>query len=208
MAHGRHGHNGHHDHNPIPDPTPPPVTTPPDSPPPDSPPTASPPESTPAPDFATLGATFNDATRALVGGLWQNVVEEGAQGNGSVFRYVNDLTSVQQGLQAEVAAGQFTGDTLTHVNTIIADITTALSAATASVNGGGTFGSVAAAETALRTSHLDILNIVNNDANLAALATQNGATGFLAAPVGLADGVTAATAPHANLAEIGVIFND
>ncbi len=57
-------------------------------------------------------------------------------------------------------------------------------------------------------SHLDILNIVNNDANLAALATQNDATGFLAAPVGLADGVTAATAPHANLAEIGVIFND
>ena len=40
------------------------------------------------------------------------------------------------------------------------------------------------------------------------LATQNDATGFLAAPAGLADGVTAATAPHANLAEIGVIFND
>src|SRR5215475_3765269 len=54
---------------------------------------------TPAPAFADLGATFNDATRALVGGLWQNVVEEGAQGNGSVFRYVNDLTAVQNGLQ-------------------------------------------------------------------------------------------------------------
>jgi len=57
-------------------------------------------------------------------------------------------------------------------------------------------------------SHLDILDIVNNDANLAALATQDGANGFLAAPVGLADGVTAETAAHANLAEIGVIFND
>jgi hypothetical protein len=143
-----------------------------------------------------------------VGGLWQNVVEEGGQGPGSVFKYTADLTAVQTGLQAEVAAGQFTGDTLAHVNTILGDITTALSAATASVNGGGDFGSVAAAEAALRTSHLDILNIVNNDANLAGLATQNGATGFLAAPVGLADGVTAATAPHANLAEIGVIFND
>ena len=143
-----------------------------------------------------------------MGGLWQNVVEEGGQGLGSVFKYTADLTAVQTGLQAEVAAGQFTGDTLTHVNTILADITTALSAATASVNGGGDFGSVAAAETALRTSHLDILDIVNNDANLAALATQDGANGFLAAPVGLADGVTAATAPHANLAEIGVIFND
>ena len=162
----------------------------------------------PAPAFADLGATFNDATRALVGGLWQNVVEEGGQGNGSVFRYVNDLTAVQTGLQAEVAAGQFTGDTLTHVQTILSDITTALSAATASVNGGGTFGSVAAAENALRTSHLDILNIVNNDATLQGLATQNGGNGFQATPATLADGVTAATAPHANLAEIGAIFND
>ena len=152
--------------------------------------------------------TFNDASRALVGGLWQNVVEEGGQGLGSVFKYAADLTAVQTGLQAEVAGGQFTGDTLANVNTILADITTALSAATASVNGGGDFGSVAAAETALRASHLDILNIVNHDANLATLATQNDATGFLATPAGLADGVTAATAPHANLAEIGVIFND
>jgi hypothetical protein len=203
-----HRHHQHHNNNHIPgDPGPasPPVTT--DPTPPvntDPPPTSS----TPAPAFADLGATFNDATRALVGGLWQNVVEEGAQGNGSVFRYVNDLTSVQTGLQAEVTAGQFTGDTLTHVQSILSDITTALSAATASVNGGGTFGSVAAAENALRTSHLDILNIVNNDATLQGLATQNGGNGFTATPSTLADGVTAATAPHANLAEIGAIFND
>ena len=200
----RHSHHHHHGDQ-IP-----PVITPPDNPTGPIPATepASPTSSGPAPAFSDLGLTFNDAGRALVGGLWQNVVEEGGQGHGSVGRYTADLTAVQTGLQAEVAAGQFTGDTLTHVNTILADITTALSAATASVNGGGDFGSVAAAETALRTSHLDILNIVNNDANLAALATQNGASGFLAAPVGLADGVTAATAPHANLAEIGVIFND
>ncbi len=161
-----------------------------------------------APSFSDLGATFNDATRALAGGLWQNAVEEAGQGHGSIVRYTNDLTNVQTGLQAEVAAGQFTGDTLTHVNTILADITTALSAATASVNGGGTFGSVAAAETALRTSHLDILNIVNSDTALAHLATQNGANGFMAAPSTLPAGTTAATAPHANLAEIGAIFND
>ena len=166
------------------------------------------PPTTSAPAFADLGATFNDATRAMVGGLWQNVVEEGGQGNGSVFRYLNDLTNVQTGLQAEVAAGQFSGAALTHVQTILSDITTALSAATASVNGGGAFGSVAAAETALRSSHLDILNVVNADPTLHGLATQNGATGFLAAPATLADGVTAATAPHANLAEIGAIFND
>jgi hypothetical protein len=163
---------------------------------------------TPAPAFSDLGLTFNDATRALEGGLWQNVVEEGGQGFGSVGRYTTDLTNVQTGLQAEVAAGQFTGDTLTHVNTILADITTALSAATAAVNGGGTFGSVAAAETALHASHLDILNIVHNDANLAALATQNDAAAFLAAPAALPAGTTAENAPHANLAEIGAIFND
>src|SRR5258705_8539376 len=137
---------------------------------------------TPAPAFSDLGLTFNDATRALEGGLWQNAVEEGGQGFGSIGRYTTDLTNVQTGLQAEVAAGQFTGDTLTHVNTILADITTALSAATASVNGGGTFGSVAAAEAALHTSHLDILNVVNNDPNLATLATQNDAAGLFAAP--------------------------
>src|SRR6476469_8028986 len=205
-------HHRHHDHTPpVITPDPPTNPTPPNDPTPPTDPT-SPADPTPpassAPAFSDLGLTFNDAGRALVGGLWQNAVEEGGQGLGSVFRYSADLTNVQTGLQAEVAAGQFTGDTLTHVNTILADITTAISAATASVNGGGTFGSVAAAETALRTSHLDILDIVHNDANLAALATQNGASGFLAAPVGLADGVTAATAPHANLAEIGVIFND
>src|SRR4051794_39350931 len=153
----------HHHHHPVPDPDPPvtPVT-------PDPPSTPTPPP-TPAPAFSDLGATFNDATRALVGGLWQNVVEEGGQGNGSVFRYVNDLTAVQSGLKAEVASGQFTGNTLTHVQSMLSDITTALSAATASVNGGGTFGSVAAAENALHSSHLDILNIVKADAVLQGL---------------------------------------
>jgi hypothetical protein len=209
MASHSHRHH-HHDQtppvvvtpDPPADPTPPTGTTDPTPPADPNPPTPS------APAFSDLGLTFNDAGRALEGGLWQNVVEEGGQGLGSVFRYTADLTNVQTGLQAEIAAGQFTGDTLTHVNTILADIATAISAADASVNGGGAFGSVAAAETALRTSHLDILDIVANDANLASLATQNGANGFLAAPVGLADGVTAETAPHANLAEIGVIFND
>jgi len=66
----------------------------------------------------------------------------------------------------------------------------------------------AAAETALHDSHIAILNAVNGDANLTALATANGANGFLAAPGTLADGITAETAPHTNLAEVGAIFND
>src|SRR3979409_2383264 len=87
--------------------------------------TPAPADAAAAADFAQLGATFNDATRALVGGLWQNAVEEGGQGNGSVFRYVSDLQSVQTGLQAEITAGQFTGPTLANVQTVLHDITTA-----------------------------------------------------------------------------------
>jgi len=197
MARTHHGHHWHFDHNPQTDPGSP-------SPVPPTPPSTDP----VAPAFSDLGTTFNDATRALVGGLWQNVVEEGGQGTGSIGRYTNDLTAVQNGLLAEVNAGQFSGDALTHVQTILSDITTALSAASASVNGGGAFGSVAAAEQALRTSHLDILDLVNNDPVLATLATQNDAAGFMAAPATLPAGTTAADAPHANLAEIGAIFND
>jgi hypothetical protein len=160
------------------------------------------------PTFSDLGTTFNDATRALAGGLWQNAIAEAGQGNGSIVRYTTDLTNVQTGLLAEVNAGQFSSASLDHAQAILSDITTALSAASASVNGGGTFGSVASAEQALRASHLDILSIVNNDPTLANLATQNGATGFMAAPSTLPAGTTAANAPHANLAEIGAIFND
>lgn len=196
-----HRHGNHHAADPTP--------TVPDAPDPaPTSPAPSPSPSTDVPAFSDLGATFNDATRALVGGLWQNVVEEGGQGLGSVIKYTNDLTAVQNGLTAEINAGQFSSDALAHVQTILSDITTALSAAAASVNGGGTFGSVAAAEAALRSSHLDILNIVNNDPALATLATQNGANGFMQGPSTLPDGVTAANAPHANLAEIGAIFND
>ncbi len=192
MAHRWDWHHGHHRHHgqhvtptPTPEPTPDPT----------------------APDFATLGGTFNDATRALVGGLWQTAVEEGGQGTGSVFRYVNDLQTVQSGIQAEIQAGQFTGDTLTNAQTILSDISTAISAAQASVNGGADFGSVAAAGTALRNSHLDVINIVANDPTLSALATNDGATGFMQVPQTL-NGVAPQDAPHANLAEIGAIFND
>src|SRR5215208_652210 len=193
---GHHNH-GHHDHQADPGLPIPPAPIP-----------AEPPGAPTGFDFAELGATFNDATRALVGGLWQNVIEDGGQGHGSVVRYTDDLTTVQTGLQAGVNAGQFSGAALSHAQTMLSDITTALSAATASVNGGGTFGSIAKAEEALRASHLDILNIVNSDPDLKALATQDNATGFMATPATLPDGTTAATAPHANLAEIGAIFND
>jgi hypothetical protein len=192
--HGHHGH--HHNHHCQPQPPAPPPPTPPTPPP-------------PALGFAELGIVFNDATRFLEGGLWRNVVDEGGQGLGSVHNYTGDLTVVQDGLKAAIAAGQFSGQTLGHVNTILADITVALDAATASVNGGGAFGSIAAAEAALRNAHLDILNVVNNDPTLAGKATNaDGVTGFLQVPALLPEGVTAATAAKGTLAELGLIFND
>jgi uncharacterized protein YeaO (DUF488 family) len=67
---------------------------------------------------------------------------------------------------------------------------------------------VAAAEKALHDAHLDVLNVVNSDATLHGLATANGAQGFLAAPPAFANGVTAQNAPHADLAQIGAMFDD
>jgi hypothetical protein len=160
------------------------------------------------PTFADAGTLFNDATRFLEGGLWQNAVEEGAQGLGSAGHVVTDLQSVQADLQAGIAAGQYTGQALTDVQSILTSVGQEITAANASVNGGGSFGSVAAAETALRNLHLGVLTTVAANPDLAAAATANGATGFQAAPAAFAAGVTAQNAPHANLADIGAIFND
>ncbi|MBV8838553.1 MAG: hypothetical protein JO000_18615, partial [Alphaproteobacteria bacterium] len=69
---------------------------------------------------------FNDATRVLEGGLWHNNVVVGNQGHGTDVRYVNDLTAVQTGLMADVAAGDFSGTQLADVNKVLADIATAI----------------------------------------------------------------------------------
>src|SRR5689334_8311201 len=95
---------------------------------------------------------FNDATRILEGGLWHNNVPVGNQGNGTDGRYIADLKFVQAGLTADVAANDFTGDQLTHVNTVLADINTALASVPGAVNND------AKAEAALRAAHLDIIN--------------------------------------------------
>jgi hypothetical protein len=158
--------------------------------------------------FAQAGAVFNDATRLLEGGLWRNVVEEGGQGFGSAGAVVTDLQTVQAALQAQIAAGQFNGATLTQVQNIVANLDQEVTAATAAVNGGGSFGSVAAAESTLRSLHLGVIDAVQGDAALAVLATADGATGFQSVPKGFAPGITAQTAPHENLAQIGAIFDD
>src|SRR5882724_2403502 len=146
---------------------------------------------------------FNDATRILEGGLWHNVVEEAGQGFGTDIRYTNDLQFVQTNLQAFVAAGDFAGAQLRHVNRVLADITTALNNVQGAVDG------VAQAEHDLRTAHLDIIATIQNDPVLlqASLNADTMITGFTPAPPMLNHAVNANT-PHATFAQLGVIYDD
>ncbi len=144
---------------------------------------------------------FNDATRILEGGLWHNNVPVGNQGNGTDGRYIADLKVVQAGLTADVAAHDFSGDQLTHVNTVLADINTALASVPGAVNND------ASAEAALRTAHLDIINTIENDSVLQALSIKDDNPGFNFAPPELAKPLSANT-PHSTFAELGAIFDD
>jgi len=157
--------------------------------------------------FAQAGLVFDDATRLLVGGLWQNAVMEGNQ-TPYLPEYTADIKAVSADLAAQIAKGAFTGSALTTVQEIVnTELPMLLKAAPNSVNGGGTMGSVTAADTVLHNVQTEILTQVQGNTKLAALAVSGTLTGFEAVPVGLAAGVTADKAPHANLAEIGVIFN-
>src|SRR5258705_5857975 len=115
---------------------------------------------------------YNDATRFLEGGIWHNNVRVGNKGNGRDGRYIADLQLVQTGLTADMAAGAFTGDQLTHVNTVLADITTAIAAVPGAVNND------AAAEATLRTAHLYIFNNIEHDPILHALRLKDDNPGF------------------------------
>jgi hypothetical protein len=157
--------------------------------------------------FAQAGLVFDDATRLLVGGLWQNAVVESNQ-TPYLPEYTADIKAVSADLTQQIANGMFTGSALTTVKEIAnTELPMLLKAAPNSVNGGGTMGSVTNADNVLHNTQLEILNQVNGNTKLAALAVTGTLTGFEAVPVGLAAGVTADKAPHANLAEIGVIFN-
>ena len=144
---------------------------------------------------------FNDATRILEGGLWHNNVPVGNQGNGTDGRYINDLQLVQTGLNADVAAGDFTDAQLTHVNQVLVDITKAIANVPGAVNND------AGAEAALRAAHLDIINTIEKDSILQALSIKDNNPGFNFAPPELATPLNANT-PHATFAELGAIFDD
>ena len=71
----------------------------------------------------------------------------------------------------------------------------------------GAVNNDAAAEAALRTAHLDIINTIENDAVLQALSIKDDNPGFNFAPPELATPLNANT-PHATFAELGAIFDD
>ena len=147
--------------------------------------------------FSDLGATFNGMARPPMDASSQNGFDQGGQRTGSVAHHTNDLTTVQNNVLAELNTGQFSGAALGHVQAILSDITTAISAANASASGGGMPG----AEQALRASQLSILNTVSTDPVLANPAPQNGVTEPVKAPEAAPADETAETAPDANSAE-------
>jgi hypothetical protein len=130
-----------------------------------------------------------------VGNVGQNPVEVIGQGPGSATHHTNDLTMAQNGLLAQVNAGQFSGAALGHVQAILSDLNTAISVANAPANVGG----VAAAEQTIRASQLNIINTVKTDPALSSIAANGPAT---------VPDTSADAAPHASLAEIGAVLHD
>jgi hypothetical protein len=141
----------------------------------ETPPARHAPGSSTSPNLLDLGATFNAPSWSLVG---ENGSEGSGKVSGSATSHTNDLAAAQSGLLAGISAGQFSGATLGHVQAILSDLTTAISAANASVGGVGMPG----AEQALRANHLSILNTVSTDPVLANPAGQKAPTEPVPAP--------------------------
>ena len=136
------------------------------------------PGSSTAPSLLELGTTFNAPSWSQVGDVGQDGSEGAGKVSGSATSHANDLAAAQSGLLAGISAGQFSGAALGHVQAILSDITTAISAANASVSGGGMPG----AEQALRASGLSVLNTVSTDPVLENPAGQKAPTEPAAAP--------------------------
>jgi trimeric autotransporter adhesin len=118
-------------------------------------------------DFASIGAIFNDATTQLVGGV---TTENKA-------RVLSDLTSVQTDLANLLVQqpGQFTGETAIHAQNIVDQLNLEITA----VN---SLGTDPFAAKYINDVQRDLLDIVNGDANLTALANQHGVAGFAPVP--------------------------
>jgi hypothetical protein len=145
--------------------------------------------------FSDLSATFNGMSRQPTEAPPQASVDQGGQIASSIANQTNDLTMMQSNLLAEVNAGQFSGAALGHVQAILFDLTSAISAANATASLATPLGGGANAQQALRASQLSIINAVSTDPALVAPTPE---------PPPPTD---ADSAPH-NLAEIGALFDN
>lgn len=144
--------------------------------------------------FSDLGATFNGVARPTADVSLPNVVDQATPV--AIAHQTNDLAMVQNNLMAAVNAGQFSGARLGHVQAILSDLTSAISAANATASAAGLSSGAAAAQETIRASQLSIINAVTTDLVLASPAPDTPPP----EPAGDAK-------PH-NLAEIGALFDD
>ena len=176
-------------------------------------------------DLAQAGATFNDATRLLEGGLFTTPSDS----NGQVAylnSFTTDIHAVLNDITADLAQGAAvtvggTAYTLTSTDiTALTDVQTQLNTMLTDIAQGNVVGNGAAAianQQSLHAADAAILADINGDAGLAtalgnvSYASGTGANnvGFEAVPVGSdsAAAVSAATAPGATLAQIGSVYN-
>jgi hypothetical protein len=174
-------------------------------------------------DLAQAGATFNDATRLLDGGLWSTPNDANGQQN-YLGSFLADVHTVLNDVTADLAAGATvtiggTAYTLTAADvTALQDVQKQLGTmiTDAPLATGHGHGAVAAQQT-LHAADAAVLADISGDPGLAgalanaSYAATTGSTdhGFQAPVAGSdsAAALAAATAPGASLADIGNVFN-
>jgi len=174
-------------------------------------------------DLAQAGATFNDATRLLDGGLWSKPADNAGQQNylgsflADIHTVLNDVTAdLAQGATVTVGGNAYTltAADVTALQDVQTQLNTMLTEAPLSV---GHSHAASAAQTALHAADAAVLADINNDPGLATVLANNsyaattGSTdvGFQNLPTGAdnAAALSAATASGASLAQTGSVFN-
>ncbi len=174
-------------------------------------------------DLAQAGATFNDATRLLDGGLWSTPTDSNGQNNYAGM-FLADIHTVLNDVTADLAPGAtvtiggnaytLTAADVTALQDVQKQLNTMITEAPLSV---GNSHAAIAAQQALHAADAAILSDINGDTGLAtalantSYAATTGSTdvGFQSPVAGSdnAAALSAATAQGASLADIGNVFN-
>jgi hypothetical protein len=174
-------------------------------------------------DLAQAGATFNDATRLLDGGLWSTPTDANGQNN-YLGSFLADIHTVLNDVTGDLAAGAtvtvggnaytLTAADITALQDVQKQLNTMITEAPQAI---GNSHAAIAAQQALHAADAAVLADIHGDSGLAAAlanapyAATTGSTdvGFQAPVAGSdnAAAITAATAQGATLADIGNVFN-